>query len=80
MPSVPYWIHVDADVIDSALLGAVDSPAPGGLTFEELAALLRSLLEGPGGWGSRSRSSTRTSIPTAHRRRALTDCLVGAPG
>ena len=29
-PSVPYWVHVDADVLDSALLPAVDSPAPAG--------------------------------------------------
>jgi len=41
VPAVPYWVHVDADVIDSALLPAVDSPAPDGLTFDELATLLR---------------------------------------
>ena len=46
VPAVPYWVHVDADVIDSALLPAVDSPAPDGLTFEELAALLREVARG----------------------------------
>ena len=34
-------------MLDSALLRAVDSPAPGGLSFEELSALLRTLLDGP---------------------------------
>jgi arginase len=43
LPPVPYWIHVDADVLD---VTAVDSPAPGGLSFGELTALLRSLLAG----------------------------------
>ena len=33
-PEVPYWLHVDADVLD---LPAVDSPAPGGLSFAELS-------------------------------------------
>ena len=46
VPAVPYWVHLDADVLDSALLRAVDSPAPDGLTFEELGALLRTLLAG----------------------------------
>jgi arginase len=45
-PPVPYWVHMDADVLDSGLVGAVDSPAPDGLTFDELASLLRELLAG----------------------------------
>src|SRR5215211_3896938 len=43
-PALPYWVHVDADVLDSDLLGAVDSPAPDGLAFDELAELLRELV------------------------------------
>jgi arginase len=38
-----FWIHVDADVLDPAVMPAVDTPEPGGLTHQELAALLRAL-------------------------------------
>ena len=40
-----YWIHLDADVLDAALMQAVDSPEPGGLAFEDLVALLGVLLD-----------------------------------
>lgn len=39
-----FWIHVDADVLDESVMPAVDSPSPGGLTYEELTAILRELL------------------------------------
>ncbi len=39
-----YWIHLDADILDGALMPAVDSPEPDGLTYGELAALLKELL------------------------------------
>jgi arginase len=39
-----YWIHVDADVLDDAVMPAVDSRVPGGLSYEMLVALLRPLL------------------------------------
>jgi len=42
-----FWIHVDADVVDPALLPAVDSPAPGGLDLAELGALLAALAAVP---------------------------------
>ena len=38
-----FWVHVDADVLDPSIMPAVDSPEPGGLTFQELAALLAAL-------------------------------------
>ena len=38
-----FWVHVDADVLDPEIMPAVDSPEPGGLTYEELAVLLRAL-------------------------------------
>ncbi|MEV0148400.1 MULTISPECIES: arginase family protein [unclassified Nonomuraea] len=46
-----FWIHVDADVLDSSVLSAVDSPAPGGLSPDELVRLLRHLLCLPGAAG-----------------------------
>lgn len=44
---VGYWIHVDADVLDPAVLPAVDSPVPGGLELDELAELLTPLVHDP---------------------------------
>jgi arginase len=74
VPPVPYWVHVDADVIDSALLGAVDSPAPGGLTFEELSALLREVVGGA--VGVQVTVFDPDLDPDGAQARALTDCLV----
>ena len=46
-----FWIHVDADVLDPAVLPAVDSPEPGGLSIEELAELLAPLASHPAALG-----------------------------
>jgi arginase len=37
------WIHLDADVLDDAIMPAVDYRMPGGLGWDELSALLRVL-------------------------------------
>ena len=39
-----FWIHLDADVLDSAIMPAVDSPMPGGLSYAELIVALRVFL------------------------------------
>jgi arginase len=39
-----FWIHLDADVLDDALMPAVDSRQPDGLGYAELIELLRVLL------------------------------------
>lgn len=46
-----FWIHVDADVLDPAVVAAVDSPEPGGLDLDELAAILAPLVTHPGALG-----------------------------
>jgi arginase len=38
-----FWIHLDVDAVDDELMPAVDYRLPGGLSYEELAQLLRSL-------------------------------------
>ncbi len=38
-----FWIHLDADVLDPAVLPAVDSPEPGGLELDEVVTLLTPL-------------------------------------
>jgi arginase len=39
-----FWVHLDADVLDDAVMPAVDYRLPGGLSLEELSAVLRPLL------------------------------------
>lgn len=47
MPVDGFWIHLDADVLDAALMPAVDSPNERGLRFDELEEILVALLESP---------------------------------
>jgi arginase len=46
-----FWIHLDADVLDPAVMPAVDSPEPGGPDLNQLADLLVPLLGHPGALG-----------------------------
>lgn len=39
-----FWIHCDADALDSAVMPAVDAPEPDGLQFHHLSELLGGLL------------------------------------
>ena len=38
-----YWIQLDVDVLDPTMMPAVDSPTPGGLSPDQLVALLQAL-------------------------------------
>jgi arginase len=40
---VGFWVHLDADVLDDGIMPAVDYRMPGGLSFEDLSRLLRTL-------------------------------------
>lgn len=42
-----FWIHLDADVLNPAVMPAVDSPEPGGLLVDELATLVAPLVRHP---------------------------------
>ena len=42
-----YWVHVDSDVLDPAVMPAVDAPEPGGIAFPELELLLSGLVDTP---------------------------------
>jgi arginase len=42
-----FWIHVDADVLNPAVMPAVDSPEPGGPMGDELLAVLKPLVAHP---------------------------------
>ncbi len=39
-PAGGFWLHLDADVLDDAVMLAVDYRTPGGLSFDELALVL----------------------------------------
>jgi arginase len=43
---VPFWVHLDVDVLDDALMPAVDYRLPGGLSWAELTEVLRTALSG----------------------------------
>jgi arginase len=42
-----FWIHLDVDVLDSALMPAVDSPQPDGLSYDELREMLDVAAQSP---------------------------------
>jgi arginase len=46
-----FWIHLDADVLDDAIMPAVDYRMPGGLSWEELTTILRAACHAPGAAG-----------------------------
>jgi arginase len=40
LDGAPFWLHLDVDVLDEAVFPATDYLQPGGLDWDELAALL----------------------------------------
>ena len=46
-----FWVHFDVDVLDDAIMPAVDYRHEGGLTWDEAAELLQALLAQPGARG-----------------------------
>ena len=44
-PDRGFWIHLDADVLDDAIMPAVDYRLPGGLSWKELTTVLRVAIE-----------------------------------
>lgn len=68
-----YWLQLDVDVLDPAVMPAVDSPDPGGLTAEELVNLLRELA--PGALGASVTVFDPDLDPDGRFARLLTDVL-----
>jgi arginase len=44
---VGYWLHVDVDVLDPAVMPAVDAPDDGGIAYAELELLIAGLVSAP---------------------------------
>lgn len=47
IPAEGFWLHIDVDVMDSAVMPAVDSPENGGLSWEEFSETLSWLFRNP---------------------------------
>ncbi|GAA1557060.1 arginase family protein [Kribbella hippodromi] len=73
-----YWVHLDVDILDAALMPAVDSPDPGGIDHEQLRALLRPLLQAPGCMGIDIGIFDPDLDPDGKYAVELTDTLVAA--
>jgi arginase len=70
------WIHLDADVLDDRIMPAVDYRLPGGLSWEELSATLRVLMETGKAVGLNLGIFNPALDPDGTIARRLVDCLV----
>lgn len=70
-----FWLHVDVDVLDPEVMPAVDSPEPGGLGLEELAALVGPLARDPSALGMEVTIYDPHLDPTREGAGRLTDFL-----
>ncbi|WP_329203831.1 arginase family protein [Streptomyces sp. NBC_00683] len=70
-----YWIHLDVDILDDALMPAVDYRLPGGLTWAELESVLRTALSGDRAVGLDVTIFNPRLDPDGTIAARLTDCL-----
>jgi arginase len=74
------WVHVDLDVLDEAVMNAVDSPGKPGLAFAELSTLLRAVI-GSGRVIGLDVCIYDPDLDPGHRCAApIVDCLVAGLG
>jgi arginase len=60
-----FWIHLDADVLDDAIMPAVDYRLPDGLSWDELSTAMRIAVASPRAIGLEITIYNPTWIPTA---------------
>jgi arginase len=70
------WIHVDADVLDDQIMPAVDYRLPGGLSWQELAVTLRTVMGTGKAIGLNVGIFDPTLDPDGAIARRLVGCLV----
>jgi arginase len=68
-----FWLHLDVDVLDPEVLAAVDSPASGGLSVQQLTDLLRQLV--PAALGIHVTVFDPDLDPDGRQAALLTRCL-----
>lgn len=73
-----YWLHLDIDVLNPAVMPAVDSPDPGGLDWPDLEALLQPILAHPAALGLQITVFDPDLDPDGHLAATLADVLVDA--
>lgn len=71
-----FWIHLDVDVLDDAIMPAVDYRMPDGLSEEELIDVLKLLVSSPKAVGLEVTIFNPTLDPNGSIARALTQNLV----
>jgi arginase len=71
-----FWIHLDADVLDDAIMPAVDYRLPGGLSWDELSAVLDAAVASPRAVGLEITIFNPTLDPDGRIAHALVDALV----
>jgi arginase len=75
-----FWLHMDADVLDDAIMPAVDYRMPGGLGWDELQAVIRQALETGKVRGMNVTIFNPALDESGEIARAFTDTLVAALG
>ncbi|MFI9580891.1 arginase family protein [Streptomyces sp. NPDC052236] len=73
--SAGYWVHLDVDVLDDAIMPAVDYRQPGGLTWPELESVLRTALAGDRAIGFDVTIFNPRLDPEGHIAARLVECL-----
>jgi arginase len=73
--SAGYWVHLDVDVLDDAIMPAVDYRLPGGLTWPELESVLRTALAEPRALGFDITIFNPRLDPDGRIAARLTECL-----
>ncbi|MFF8933624.1 arginase family protein [Streptomyces paradoxus] len=73
-----YWVHLDVDVLDDAVMPAVDYRQPDGLTWQELETVLRTALSGGGAVGLTVAIFNPRLDPAGTIARHLAACLARA--
>ncbi|QSQ16939.1 arginase family protein [Myxococcus landrumensis] len=75
-----FWMHLDADVMDDAVMPAVDSRQPDGLRVDELGELVARLVDSGMAVGMDVTIYDPSLDPERHAARALVDTLVKGLG
>jgi arginase len=70
-----FWIQLDADLLNPAIMPAVDSPEPGGPLADELVSLLTPLVRHPAAMGLSLTVYDPALDPERHCARALINVL-----
>jgi arginase len=71
-----FWVHLDVDVLDDAIMPAVDYHLPDGLTWEELTAVLRTAVASEQATGLDITIFNPTLDPDGRVARSLVDTLI----